>query len=453
MKKSVLLIGGAFVGFVASMLPGCAPHATVAAPTAATKIDPTATPLPPFDPPRPGVESMNTEYYIGSAAQETAAFEAFAKQIQAIQDQQGKNHGQPTQRGFHAKAHGCLTGWFQLYPDRDPRTRFGVFTDDSKPMPVWARFSNGVGWQQSDGELDARGMAIKVMGVPGTKLSDEETQTQDFLMTNSPTPVGRNGFDFMKFAEANSHGKVSGLMFAAGHPRAAGPALSGTAPITSAAAEQYWSGGAYHLGAHQTVKFTAKPCSFDRARHPDGSGDNRLAQDLSVAATQGFCFVFYVQFQSDAFRTPIENASREWSEQDAPLVPVGKLQFLPQDVNQPGRAEFCKNLSYNPWHSIAAHQPMGNINRARRYVYSSSRQHRQGAQEPFDFAGFGPATATTDEHSATHNVPAADASWAFALEQRVRDQQYQPTPAEVERYQNIAAQLQTATTAPATGAP
>jgi len=34
------------------------------------------------------------------------------------------------------------------------------------------------------------------------------------------------------------------------------------------AAEQYWSVGAYHLGAHQEIKFPAKPCSIDRKRDP-----------------------------------------------------------------------------------------------------------------------------------------------------------------------------------------
>ncbi|CAN5867438.1 catalase family protein [soil metagenome] len=375
---------------VVAMLAACAPHTVVTQPPAVATISPDATPLPPFDPPEPGAESINTEYYLGSAAQEKAAFESYATQIQGIQDQQAREHDQPTQRGFHAKAHGCVAGWFQLFPDRDARTRFGVFADDAKPMPVWVRFSNGVGWQQGDGELDARGMAVKVMGVAGAKLSDEESQTQDFLMTNAPTPVGRNADDFMKFAHSNANGKLSGLAFAASHPRAAGPALTSTGPIASAAAEQYWSGGAFHLGAHQAVKFTAKPCSFDRAREPDGSGKNRLREDLATAAARGMCFVFYVQFQSDPFRTPIENASREWSEQDAPLVRVGKIQFPPQDIAQPGEAELCKSLSFNPWHAIAVHQPMGNINRARRYVYTASRTHRAGTQEPFDFMGFGP---------------------------------------------------------------
>jgi hypothetical protein len=31
--------------------------------------------------------------------------------------------------------------------------------------------------------------------------------------------------------------------------------------------------------------------------------------------------------------------------------------------------EFAKRLSYNPWHSIAEHRPLGNQSRARRRMY------------------------------------------------------------------------------------
>jgi catalase len=253
---------------------------------------------------------------------------------------------------------------------------------------LWVRYSNGVGWRDKDDRLDARGMAVKLLGVPGAKLSDEETQTQDFLMTNSPTPVGASGAEFMKFAHANSKSAARGTLFMAGHLRTAGPALLGTNPIPSAVAEQYWSGSAYHLGAHQAVKVTAKPCSTKRRREPDGSGDGRLREDLAAAAAEGFCFQLYVQFQTDAWRTPIEDASREWTEEESPLVPVGKITIPAQDIENPKRDELCTSLSYNPWHAIAAHQPMGNINRARRFVYAASRAYRKAGHEPFDFEGF-----------------------------------------------------------------
>jgi len=373
----------------AAVTAACADRTPVAEPTQASSIAPNARPLPPFDPPTPHAEAMNTEFYRGSKAEEAAEFASFAKQINEIQLDQTSSRGQQVQRGFHAKAHGCVTGWFQLFPDRDPRTRFGVFADGAGPWPVWIRFSNGVGWRTDDDSLDARGMAVKLMGVSGARL-DEEQQTQDFLMTNAPTPVGRDAVEFMKFAHANSTSQLRSMLFMSAHLHTAGPALLGTNPIESTVATQYWSGGAFHLGAHQAIKFTAKPCSFDHARAPLGSGDDRLRADLIAAANDGFCFNFYVQFQSDPYRTPIEDASHEWSEADAPLVPVGKIVVPPQHIDDPRRDELCTSFSFSPWHGIVAHQPMGHINRARRFVYASSRAYRKGGHEPHDFEGFAP---------------------------------------------------------------
>lgn len=375
---------------VAASATACAGRRAVPQPAAVAAISPFAQPLPPFDPPTPHAESMNTEYYLGSAADEARTFARLAQAIQAIQTDQTHSRGQEVQRGFHAKAHACVTGWMQLLPDRDPRTRYGIFADGAGPWPVWIRFSNAVGWRQDDDQRDARGMAVKVMGVPGPKLVDDETQTQDFLMTNSPTPVGRDATEFMQFAHANSKSQLRSVMFASGHPRTAAPALLKTSPIPSMVAEQYWSGAAYHLGAHQAVKLTLKPCSTARQRRPGGSGANRLREDLAEAATAGFCYRLFAQFQSDAWRTPIEDASHEWTEADAPLVPVATISVLPQSVDDPRRDALCESLSFNPWHAIAAHQPMGNINRGRRFVYAASREHRHGGHEPYDFEGFAP---------------------------------------------------------------
>jgi catalase len=367
----------------------CGGRTTVSEPSAAKTVSPWADPLPPFAPPTPGAEAMNTEFYLGSEADEARTFAEFAQQIKQIQTAQTKAHGQPDeQRGFHSKAHGCVYGWLQLYPDRDARTRFGVFADGAGPWPLWVRYSNGVGWRDNDERLDARGMAVKLMGVTGKKLMDEETQTQDFLMTNSPTPVGKNAVEFMKFAHANSKSFAHGSVFLASHPTTAAPALLGTNPIASAVAEQYWSGSAYHLGAHQAVKVTAKPCSTERKREPDGSGANRLTEDLAAAAKDGFCYKLYVQFQTDPYLTPIEDAAHEWTEEDSPLVPVGQITIPPQDTTNAKRMEMCQSLSFNPWHSLPAHQPMGHINRARRFVYAASKAHRNGGHEPHDFEGF-----------------------------------------------------------------
>lgn len=364
-------------------LAGCAEnHAARAdgAVPALVVIDPNAEPLPPQVPTddRP---AFNTEYFLGSEEEEKAQFAAFTKQIQAIQNQAASEHGQPVQRGFHAKAHGCLDGELQLDRRRDPRTRYGVFADDSKPKRVIVRFSNGVGWQQTDNELDARGMAVKVLDVPGPKYLPDEQNTQDFLMTNAPVPVGRDAVEFMTFARANVNGRIAGIFFLMGHASTAAQALSRTNPVDSMVTERYWSGGVFHLGAHQAVKLSSRPCDLHLVREPKRDSDDYLRTDLALAARDGICMQLYVQFQTDPVRTPIENSSKVWEEYDSPIVPVGKVVMPPQ-VFDPKDDKACNQLSFSPWHSIPAHKPMGHINRARRYVYDASRAHRGGGGEP-----------------------------------------------------------------------
>lgn len=342
-------------------------------------IAPDAEPALPTDPPKDGKPAFNAEYYLGSKADEDASFEKFTAEIRGIQQEQAREHHQPIQRGFHAKSHGCLSGTLDVAADRDPRTRFGIFAGPLEQYPVVVRFSNGVGWKQEDSALDARGMAVKVLEVPGAKYNADESNTQDFLMTNSPTPVGRDAVEFMKFAHANAKGKVAGIFFLIGHPRTAAPALLKTGPIDSTVTAQYWGGGAFHLGAQQAVKFTSKPCADTPSRKTKHGHGDYLHEDLVDAAAKGICMGFFVQFQVDPDETPIENASKAWDEERSPLVHVADIHLPAQTLET---QDACDKLSYSPWHSIAAHKPMGHINRARRFVYEASRVERHGGGEP-----------------------------------------------------------------------
>ena len=85
-------------------------------------------------------------------------------------------------RDAHPSAHGCVQAWLQVNPDVDPALRHGVFARPGRSYPVWIRFSNGL--FSDDNAWDARGMAMKLMGVPGEKLLPEEReeQTQDFVI-------------------------------------------------------------------------------------------------------------------------------------------------------------------------------------------------------------------------------------------------------------------------------
>jgi catalase len=140
--------------------------------------------------------------------------------------------------------------------------------------------------------------------------------------------------------------------------------------------ERYWSGGAYHLGAHQAVKYSTRPCDLRLVREPARDSDDYLRRDLVAAARGGVCMTMYVQLETDPEKTPIEDASKVWEEADSPILPVARIVMPPQSVED-GATAACDALAFTPWHAIPAHKPMGHINRARRYVYEASQSLRR----------------------------------------------------------------------------
>jgi hypothetical protein len=88
-------------------------------------------------------------------------------------------------------------------------------------------------------------------------------------------------------------------------------------------------------------------------------------------------FDFRVQVQNDAGEMPVEDVSVEWSEEDSKPVTVATLRIPTQKVEAAGElAAKCEALSFNPWHAIAEHRPIGGMNRLRKVVYQASVDKR-----------------------------------------------------------------------------
>src|SRR4051812_32652282 len=90
-------------------------------------------------------------------------------------------------RDAHAKRHGCVKGELTVRGDIPEDLKVGVF-EKARTFKTWQRYSNGNSEIRSDWKTDARGMAIKLTNVEGTKLVPEypEQSTQDFVMINHP---------------------------------------------------------------------------------------------------------------------------------------------------------------------------------------------------------------------------------------------------------------------------
>ena len=65
------------------------------------------------------------------------------------------------------------------------------------------------------------------------------------------------------------------------------------------------------------------------------------------------------------------------------------LRLPRQTFNSPAQMEFARRLSYNPWHCIPEHRPLGNQSRARRRMYYqlSTLRHTMNAVPHYEPTG------------------------------------------------------------------
>jgi hypothetical protein len=332
----------------------------------------------------------STDWKEKVAPDEAQQFEAFAKEIQTIQKTLAGT-GHDAMRGFHAKPHATVAGELTVLPDLAPELRQGIFKE-TKTWKCWVRFSNGVGFSQSDSKPDVRGLAIKVLDVPGIKLGpgDENATTQDFLTTNSPVSLARNATQFMAFARAAVHpltlpftmAKYIGAAEAA--RITAFLATSVTRPVRSMARETFWSGAPIKFGPY-AVKFQFRPVAPASAHGLFPGRDGLRADLVKRFAASDVRFDMYVQFFTDEKRTPIEDSSVEWKEKAAPAIKVATLLMKKCDLLSPAAQkdeEYANSLAFTPWHCTEDFRPLGHTMRARRLVYRSSAQLRHFTQEP-----------------------------------------------------------------------
>jgi catalase len=299
-------------------------------------------------------------------------------------------------RDAHAKAHGCVRAEMRVKENLDPALRHGVLSEPGKQWLAWMRLSNGNAYPQFDRINDARGMAIKLLDVPGDKLTanPRHAREQDFVMFNHPVFFVRDVAEYRSNFAAQAEGKKVMAFLPSADPRSwelrhLFIALQTLAPAPeSPVATTYSSVSPYKLGPHN-IKYRVVPT-------PEQCGDYQLPQQnrdlpnfLRSALYQQLsldrapaCFVLQVQRQNAEHYMPIEDTSIEWSEAVSPFETVADIRLPPQDFDSPEQNLNCDNLSFNPWHALPAHRPIGGINRLRKAVYdsiSTYRRERNGA--------------------------------------------------------------------------
>ena len=283
-------------------------------------------------------------------------------------------------RDAHAKAHGCVKAFVDITPGAlTPAERVGVFAKEAT-FPAWIRFSNGSPILQTDKERDVRGAALKLMGVPGEKILERhKTQlTHDFLFINGSTFFVRSPQDYVEFTSKTFDGDIISFFLNIKQGELRIRELFTVLDITGKTPRnplrtRYWSTTPYMLGDDLAVKYSIKPCDGEEieGRFDDDPGDLlRDSMQVHLSQTEG-CFDFMIQRQLDPGEMPVEDSTLTWSEEDSPFIKVATVRVPMQEFGSPAQDEFCEDLSFNPWHALPEHRPLGNANRARRAVYDA----------------------------------------------------------------------------------
>jgi hypothetical protein len=291
-------------------------------------------------------------------------------------------------RGQHAKATGCVTAEFRIADDVPTDLRHGIFRQPGRTFSAIVRFSNAKGTFEKDGAGTARGVAIKLLDVAATRaVAGDGDNTQDFLMVNHPVfpfPNPKAYVETMSRKDIPLIGDVvAAIHLALLEPNEAKIVGDIRAKHVASPLEiTYWSGTPFWLGpadgeGGHAVKYSVVSRQANRTAAPDNPEDmpddyltQALVRDLQ---SQEAVFDFKVQLQTDPVRMPVEDVSANWDESDSNPVTVATLRIPPQKVDGSGDlAARCESMSFNPWHALAEHRPMGGMNRLRKVVYQAS---------------------------------------------------------------------------------
>ena len=322
----------------------------------------------------------STEWKEDVAPGEDEKFARFAEQIVGLAKAKGGKD-----RALHAKSHANLRARLTILNDLPEHARQGLFARGGERR-VYLRFSNGSGGRNHDGAGDVRGLAIKVLDVEGKKVLGD-ARTQDFLLIHEDTVAVRTPDEFVTLVLAASSPKtlVGELRKNLGFFRTAQLLFAiarglPTKPRHSVD-RTYFSAVPIAFGAY-AAKLALVPLHSKDTSQRAGKEPNYLREHLFERVSRApLRYELRAQFFEDA-TTPIEDPTRRWP---SPYVVVAHLDIPVQAPRSAGGLEldrFVETLSFDTWHALEAHRPIGAMQRARKHAYFASTQLRGARAEP-----------------------------------------------------------------------
>ncbi len=300
-------------------------------------------------------------------------------------------------RCVHAKSHGLLIGELTIRDNLPPEFAQGLFSKAAK-YKVVMRLSTTPGDILEDSISTPRGLAVKVIGVPGERVAGSaDDATQDFVLIDSPVfqcpdlkgflnslnllePTTDRMKSMKKLTSAVARG-AEAVVEAVGGKSAALTSLGGH-PETHILGETFYSATPILYGDY-VAKIGVIPVSPNLTELTDkrltNNGEPNMLRNLVVDffLQNAASWEIRVQLCTNPETMPIEDASVQWPEAESPYITVGRIDVARQDAWHIERIDAIdERLSFSPWHALAAHRPLGAINRARKPAYAASASFR-----------------------------------------------------------------------------
>ena len=344
---------------------------------------------------------------------EAETLQGIMEQMRKVQETTLEHEGRAL-RSVHAKSHALVQGELEVAADLPVDLAQGLF---AKPgvHPVVLRFSTIPGDLLDDSVSTPRGLSLKVFGVEGGERlpGSEGDTTQDFVLVNGPVfgaPTPKVFLANLKLLAATTDKAegakkaISGVMqgvnaaikAVSGEPNATVAQLGGQAE-THILGETFWSQTPFRFGDY-VAKIRLTPVSAElkalKDEHLKVNGVPNALREACQAffASTGGLWDLQVQLRTDAKSMPIEDASKAWSDDDSPFRTVARIKVTPQTGWSEARSHVVDGgYSFSVWHGLAAHRPLGGVNRTRQGSYKAAAAFRaehdgQAVSEPREVA-------------------------------------------------------------------
>ena len=290
---------------------------------------------------------------------------------------------EPAGRTLHVRAHAGVAAVLHVDQVAAP-FNVGLFAKPAR-YDAWVRFSSGAARRQADSVPDVRGMAVKIVGVEGPKLIPglEAATTQDFLCILTSTFAFQTPEAFADVAHSAAKGQFAVLKAVIRHSGFFGalkmlPRLTKSLDKSGKSLFEH----TYFTALPILMGETAAKIRFRPIAVPPPVEKADLTPELTHRLRGGpAMFALEAQPFVDQQRTPIENPAVEWPTE---WVQLARLELPMQDAASPEgkkRSEYVETLSFDPWHALVQHRPLGATMRARAVAYRVAVMRRHARSE------------------------------------------------------------------------